>query len=519
MNSYRPKAKPLTIALLYIFIILASLIVPIQKAYAVNNTAKVSFTFDDGLSSSILAAQTLQKYGYTGTNYIITNCVGMKANSSANNCAADATKDYMSWQDISTLHNTYGWEIGSHTVSHPLLAAADNPSMTGTTLDYEILQSQLTLKANGFDAMCFATPYGDYDNQAISVVAKYYNSFRAFQDLTYSTDTITNNFPYYSPRSSYPYNNYLLTVLPVQGDVTVAKVKSYIDQAKANNQWLILVFHEIKADNDPTYDASLDAYQYTAGNLGAIAEYVKSQSIPVVNISNGLASGTNIMPNSSFNNGIADGWTTDSPTKIIADKQTTTQSGHGSFDGTLSGPLNSVLAQGSSLDTHLFSPTVTVTAGTVYTLKNYINLLSTSGEVDFYIDEYDINGNDLKTGKYFHGITAGTDGTAVQVGNVNFIYTPSSASVASARLQVIIHGVGTLAYLDNLEWLSADGSSVVLKAGDLNGDNVVDALDLSTVLSSWNQTAKTRAQGNVDGDAAGSVDALDLSTILSNWSK
>src|SRR3954467_13111218 len=61
------------------------------------DVGKVSFTFDDGLSSALLAAQALQPSGYSGTDYIITHCVGMK---NPNTCAADGTKDYMSWADI-----------------------------------------------------------------------------------------------------------------------------------------------------------------------------------------------------------------------------------------------------------------------------------------------------------------------------------------------------------------------------------------------------------------------------------
>ena len=56
----------------------------------------------------------------------------------------------------------------------------------------------------------------------------------------------------------------------------------------------------------------------------------------------------------------------------------------------------------------------------------------------------------------------------------------------------------------------------VAKAGDINGDGVVDALDLSTLLSNWNKTGATAAQGDLNAD--GTVDALDLSTLLANWS-
>jgi peptidoglycan/xylan/chitin deacetylase (PgdA/CDA1 family) len=523
------KSKIASFLILASFLV-ATLIPPLSgislTAYAATTpvtTAKVSFTFDDGLSSALLAASTLKTYGYTGTDYIITHCVGLIANAANNDCAADPTKNYMTWADIATLQNTYGWEIGSHTVTHPLTAAVDNPSLTDVGLDTEMHQSQLTLQAQGYNAYDFASPYGDYDNRSIAVAAKYYNSHRTFQDLTFSTDPISNTFPYYYPRSSYPYNNYLLSVVPVEGDVSVATAESYVAQAKANNQWVIFVFHEIKADNDTTYDASQAAYEYRAGDLGSIAAYVKAEGLPVVNLQDGLANGTNIMPNSGFNDGIADGWTTDSST-ITADKQTTSLAGHGSFDGsTTTGALDSVLLKGSVADTHLFSPRVTVVPGTTYTLKNFVNVTSTSGEVDFYVDEYDAAGNNLGVGHYYAGITGTTTANDVQVGDVNFLYTPTSTNVASARLQVIVHGAGTVAYVDNLEWLSPNGATTppvttpTIKAGDVNGDGVIDALDLSTVLANWNKTGQTRAQGDLNGD--GTVDALDLSTILTNWGK
>jgi peptidoglycan/xylan/chitin deacetylase (PgdA/CDA1 family) len=530
MQRFKSKLFPLFI--LGVFIVatiipsLSGLSFNAYAATAPNTGARVSFTFDDGLSSALLAANTLKTYGYTGTDYVITHCVGMIANVN-NDCAADTTKNYMTWNDIATLHNTYGWEIGSHSVTHPLTAAADNKILTDADLDQEMSQSQLALQAKGYNAYDYASPYGDYDNRAIAAAAKYYYSHRTFQDLTYSTDPISNTFPYYNPRSSYPYNNYLLSVVPVEGDVSVATVKGYIDQAKANNQWVIFVFHEIKADGDTTYDAAQDAYQYRTGDLASIAAYVKAQAIPVVNVEDGLASGTNIMPNSGFNDGIATGWTTDSPTTITADKQSTTLLGHGSFDGTITGALNSILLKGSATDTHLFSPRVTVTPGVTYTLKNYLNLTSSSGEVDFYLDEYDANGVDLGTGRYVAGITGTADANDVQVGDVNFLYTPTSASVASARLQVIVHGAGTVAYIDNLQWLSPNGATTppvdppvvtpTPKAGDVNGDNAINALDLSTVLSNWNKTGQTYVQGDLNAD--GVVNALDLSTILTNWGK
>ena len=48
-------------------------------------------------------------------------------------------------------------------------------------------------------------------------------------------------------------------------------------------------------------------------------------------------------------------------------------------------------------------------------------------------------------------------------------------------------------------------------AGDFNGDGVVDAADLSTLLSNWGGSGAT----DLDGD--GVTGAPDLSILLCNW--
>ena len=96
---------------------------------------------------------------------------------------------------------------------------------------------------------------------------------------------------------------------------------------------------------------------------------------------------------------------------------------------------------------HLFSPKVSVTSTKSYTLTTYLNLLANSGgEVGFYVDEYDANGNWI-SGQYKTGVTA------VGAKDVSLIYTPSSANVKSASLQVIIVGnSGITAYVDDVRW-------------------------------------------------------------------
>ena len=500
----------------------AAATVPTSAAFSTG--AKVSFTFDDGIGTNYsLAAGALAQYGFPGTAYIITKCIGMTT--TPNTCAANPDVAYMTWAQVKALHDTYGWEIGSHTVDHPLTAAVDNPSLTDAQLNAEMADSKAALAAQGFNATDFASPYGDYDNRSLAAIAKYYDSHRAFQDITQpAAAEVTNTFPYYSPRSTFPYNPMMLTVMQVQGNVPVATVEQYINQAKANNQWLILVFHNVVSSGASTL---LDDYQYNVGDLSTIAAYVKSQNIPVTDINHGLAnSSTNLLANGGFDSGIAGGWTTDNSTAIQANLAADNLNGHGAFDGTANGARSSVLLKGAAADTHLFSPTVSVDPTQTYVLKNFVNVTSTSGEVDFYVDEYDANGTWL-SGQYHNGIAGTTTANAVQVGDINFTYKPTSATVAKARLQVIAHGANLTAYYDNAQWFpeSAIGSTSTgggstggtTATGDLNGDSKVDALDLSTLLSNWNKSGATAAQGDLNAD--GVVNALDLSTLLSNWSK
>lgn len=51
---------------------------------------------------------------------------------------------------------------------------------------------------------------------------------------------------------------------------------------------------------------------------------------------------------------------------------------------------------------------------------------------------------------------------------------------------------------------------------DLNEDSVVDALDLSTLLTNWEKEEAEYKDGDLNGDKK--IDALDLSYLLENWS-
>ena len=54
-------------------------------------------------------------------------------------------------------------------------------------------------------------------------------------------------------------------------------------------------------------------------------------------------------------------------------------------------------------------------------------------------------------------------------------------------------------------------------AGDANRDGTTNGADLDTVLSNFNQTGMTWAQGDFDGN--GTVNGADLNTVLSNFNQ
>src|SRR6266540_1711646 len=348
--------KTCQLAILTIPALILSLGTPMLALAAVQNpapSAKVSFTFDDGLQSVYSqAAPTLAAHGLTGTSYVISGCVGMTA--SPNTCHANTSAKYMDWTQIQAIQNTYGWEIGSHTVTHPYLATSDatdgQPNvLTPAQVSAELINSKQVFASHGINTTDFASPYGDYNNAVLAQVAKTYESHRGFADQN-------NNV--------WSYNDMILNDMQVQGGVTVAQVKTRIDQAIASNQWLILTFHDIKtnASTNP-----ID-YEYKTSDLDQIAAYAQSKASQIknVNIRDGLVKSTvNAMPNGDLSAGLNQGWTTNNGSQVKADSAN-----------------------------NLFSPQVPVDSTQTYMYKSFLNLVSrTSGELGYYIDEYDASGN------------------------------------------------------------------------------------------------------------------------------
>jgi len=150
-----------------------------------------------------------------------------------------------------------------------------------------------------------------------------------------------------------------------------------------------------------------------------------------------IPTGTNLITNGTFESGMT-GWTTDSATTMTLDSAN---------NGSPANPARSVKVVASTKNTHLFSAKVPVVSTKTYSLSSYVNVKQiTGGEVGFYVDEYDGNGNWI-SGKYITGVRA------VGAGTASFSYTPSSANVKSASLQfIVVANSGITAYIDDVKW-------------------------------------------------------------------
>lgn len=396
--------------------------------------AKVSFTFDDGLTSAYTTvAPLLKKYGLVGTNYVITGCVGMTK--APNTCHANTDATYMNWTQVQALQNTYGWEIGSHTATHPYLATKDASDgqpkvLTQSQVITELTQSKTALKNHGIDAKAFASPYGDYNNAVLTQIAKLYQTQRGFADVGLN---------------SWPNNEYLLYDFPVQSGVSVAQVEAQVDKAIANKQWLVLTFHDIKAKPS----TNPDDYEYSTANLQAIAAYVQKKQAAGLIQSSKVSSGVvgsdqNMLTNGTFASGLT-GWTTDNTTAIKA---------NAGNNGSYPQSADSVAFTNQSGTSHLFSQRVRVNYSTTYMLKSFLNLrTSTGGSVGYYIDEYDANGNWI-SGQYKRA-----EANAF-VEDMNFSYKPTSANVNQASVQVIFSGAAS-GFVDNFSMFALSSDTAV----------------------------------------------------------
>ena len=126
----------------------------------------VGITFDDGFKNNLIQAlPILQKFGFTATNYIISQNIGGINHWDLNKGISE--NPLMDENEVKQWING-GMEIGSHTQNHIRLAESDIETFTK-----EIMQSRLDLEKQ-FDHPVehFCYPYGSYNDEVVNITKR-----------------------------------------------------------------------------------------------------------------------------------------------------------------------------------------------------------------------------------------------------------------------------------------------------------------------------------------------------------
>ena len=241
MNRIRVIGASVTLALG------AALLSVAPAAHAAD--AMVSVTFDDGWASQYNnALPILKKYGVPATLYVLSGSIN--------------TPDYMTQAQIQAFADR-GDEIASHTVTHP-----DLTKLKAAQVEKELAQSKATLQQmfGPSAALDFASPFGAYNATTTAAVQKYYATQR-------NTDDGFNGRAGFNP--------YNILVQNVDSSTTTATVKGWISSAKANNTWLVLVYHEVGVS------IGQDIYHTRTAVLDAHMAAVKDSGLPMVTVRQG----------------------------------------------------------------------------------------------------------------------------------------------------------------------------------------------------------------------------------------
>jgi peptidoglycan/xylan/chitin deacetylase (PgdA/CDA1 family) len=207
----------------------------------------VSLIFDDGEANTFnKAAPVLQNHNMVASVAIPVEAIG--------------DDGYMTENQIRKLLDR-GWELISHSVNHVNLLTL-SPSQQLNQLS----QSKTTLSGRlGTPVNSFALPEGAYNGFILGEGQKYYRSIRAFE--------LGDN-----PQGTFPYD---VKVRSVVENTSMSDVQSWLNSAKQNGRWEVIVFHTINKNGD-------DPYHISRAGLQDIIRAIEASGIPVVTYNEGL---------------------------------------------------------------------------------------------------------------------------------------------------------------------------------------------------------------------------------------
>jgi peptidoglycan/xylan/chitin deacetylase (PgdA/CDA1 family) len=132
----------------------------------------VVVTFDDGYASTVRAVPILAELGFPATLFVVTQFVDSGEHLSwqgIEQWLAPETRDELlplGWPELETLAER-GWEIGSHTVTHPLLTIVDDERLAK-----ELDESREAIAARFGSCAALSYPYGRADDRVVAATER-----------------------------------------------------------------------------------------------------------------------------------------------------------------------------------------------------------------------------------------------------------------------------------------------------------------------------------------------------------
>ncbi|MGA2670076.1 MAG: Ig-like domain-containing protein, partial [Dehalococcoidia bacterium] len=228
----------------------------------------VTITFDDGYQSQYdIAYPVMNQYGFKGTLFVITGIV----NSSG----------ILNLQEIQEMHS-HGWEIDSHTVTHPYLT-----QLSQSQLEAELANSKSWIVNNSLGgSIALAYPYGNYDGNVASTASKYYRYAR-------TTTPGINDFST---------SNVVLYNVPLWGSSSynsLSSAEQLVSNAISQNKWAVVMAHGVTDNQSDSRLNSNDGW-CTTTVFTSFLTFLKNANVPIKNFAEISANSAPVAVNDTY---------------------------------------------------------------------------------------------------------------------------------------------------------------------------------------------------------------------------
>lgn len=183
--------------------------------------------FDDGSKTLYQnALPILKNYGFPATNAVVTKYIG--------------TSSTLSWAELDTLTNIYGWETAAHTYSHP-----DFTQISDDELREDIETCLDDLNLHGYHPETLAIPYGTVKKTQLPILKEYFRNIRSVKDIHYHE----------------PIGRYYLGCYLVNHNNSPLQIKERAFYAVEHKEDLLVFLFHVIDDSDREYTYSIEKFE------------------------------------------------------------------------------------------------------------------------------------------------------------------------------------------------------------------------------------------------------------------